>query len=87
VKENHANLYEDIKLFFDEAIKQDFKGIDADHLVTLDKDHGRIEKRIYHIIDGEDLPDKHLWMGLKTLGMVIQERTINKKQLGKSITI
>jgi predicted transposase YbfD/YdcC len=79
VKENHANLYEDIKLFFDEAIKQDFKGIDADHLVTIDKDHGRIEKRIYHIIDGEDLPDKHLWMGLKTLGMVIRERTINNK--------
>lgn len=79
VKENHANLYEDIKLFFDEAIKQDFKGIDADHLVTIDKDHGRIEKRIYHVIDGEDLPDKHLWVGLKTLGMVIRERTINNK--------
>lgn len=79
VKENHAGLYEDIKLFFDEAIKQDFKGIDADHLVTIDKDHGRIEKRIYHIIDGEDLPDKHLWVGLKTLGMVIRERTINNK--------
>jgi predicted transposase YbfD/YdcC len=79
VKENHAGLYEDIKLFFDEAIRQDFKGIDADHFETIDKDHGRIEKRIYHIIDGEDLPDRHLWKGLKTIGMVIRERTIKNK--------
>lgn len=79
VKENHANLYEDIKLFFDEAIKLNFKGVDADHFETIDKDHGRIEKRIYHIIDGEDLPDRHLWIGLKTIGMVIRERTIKGK--------
>jgi predicted transposase YbfD/YdcC len=79
VKENHPNLHEDIKLFFDEAIKQDFKGIDADHFETLDKDHGRVEKRIYHIIDAEELPDKDLWIGLKTIGMVIRERTIKDK--------
>lgn len=75
VKENHSGLLDDIRLFFDDAIKNDFRGIDADHFETLDKDHGRIEKRVYHVIDGEDLPDKTLWAGLKSLGMVIRERT------------
>ena len=46
---------------------------------VLEKDHGRLEKRIYHIIDGEDLPDKNLWLGVKSLGMVILERTLNNK--------
>lgn len=79
VKENHVGLFEDVKLFFDEAIKEDFKGVDADHFETLDKDHGRVEKRIYHIIDGENLPDKKLWAGVKSLGMVIRKRTIAGK--------
>jgi predicted transposase YbfD/YdcC len=79
VKGNHAGLYDDIKLFFDDAIRKDFRGVDADHVETLDKDHGRIEKRIYHIIDGESLPDKDLWLGVKSLGMVIRERTIRNK--------
>lgn len=79
VKQNHAGLFEDIKLFFDDAINKDFKGVDADHFESLDKDHGRIEKRVYHLIDGEDLPDNNLWVGLKSLGMVIRERTIGTK--------
>ncbi len=79
VKGNHSGLYDYIKLFFDEALEKDFKGIDADHFETLDKDHGRVEKRIYHIINGENLPDKNLWVGVKSLGMVIRERTLRKK--------
>lgn len=80
VKENHHGLLEDVKLFFDEALKKDFRGIDADYFETLDKGHGRIEKRTYHIIDGEDLPDKEDWAGLKSLGMVIRERNIKDKK-------
>ena len=79
VKENHSGLREDIELLFKDAIKKDFKGIDADHFETIDKDHGRIEKRTYHVIDGEDLPDRIDWIGLKSLGMVIRERTVNSK--------
>jgi predicted transposase YbfD/YdcC len=79
VKENHSGLLENIKLFFDEAIEKDFRGIDADHFETLDKDHGRVEKRNYHVIDAEDLPDKKQWVGIKSLGMVIRERSIKDK--------
>lgn len=80
VKENHPGLLEDVKTFFDEAIAKDFKGIDADHIETLDKDHGRVEKRTYHIIDGEELPDKDQWSGVKSLGMVIRERSVKDKE-------
>jgi predicted transposase YbfD/YdcC len=79
VKDNHAGLLDDIKIFFEDAKKQDFRGIDADHFETLDKDHGRVEKRTYHIIDGEELPEKDLWKGVKSLGMVIRERTTEGK--------
>lgn len=79
VKGNQSGLHDDIKLFFDEALEKDFKGIDAEHFETLEKDHGRVEKRIYHIIDGENLPDKDLWVGVKSLGMVIRERTLREK--------
>lgn len=77
VKENHPGLLDDIKLMFEDAVKNDFKGVDADHYETIDKDHGRIEKRTYHVIDGEELPDRALWAGLKSLGMVIRERTLH----------
>jgi predicted transposase YbfD/YdcC len=79
VKENHPGLLEDIKTFFNDAFQNDFKGIDADHFETLDKGHGRVEKRTYHIIDGEDLPDKSDWAGVKSLGMAIRERSSKDK--------
>ena len=79
VKENHPSLLDDIKLFFEDAVKKEFKGIDADQYETLDKGHGRVEKRTYQIIDGEDLPDKDLWKDVKSIGRVIRERTINRK--------
>ena len=85
VKENHPGLLEDIKLFFDDAIKNGFKGVDADHHETLDKDHGRVEKRIYHVIDGEDLPDRLAWKGLTSLGMVVRERSINGKTTSETV--
>ena len=79
VKENHSGLLEDVKLFFDDAVKNDFKGVDADHFETIDIDHGRIEKRIYQIIDDEDLPDRKEWKDVKSLGRVIRERIVKGK--------
>ena len=78
VKENHPGLLKDIKCLFGEASKKDFKGV-SDHYETKDKGHSRIEKRGYHVIDGKDLPNKELWPGVKSLGMVIRERTIKSK--------
>ena len=75
VKGNHPSLKEDIELFFQDALKKEFKGIDADNYETMEKSHGRIESRKYYVIDGEELPERQLWKGVKSLGMVIRERT------------
>ena len=76
VKGNHSSLQEDIKLFFQDALKREFKGIDADNYETVEKDHGRIESRKYYVLDGEELPNRENWKGLKSIGMVVRERAV-----------
>jgi predicted transposase YbfD/YdcC len=79
VKGNHAGLKEEIELSFKDAIANDFRGVDADHYETVEKSRGRVEKRSYYVIDGEELPSAKYWAGLKSLGMVIRERTVDNK--------
>jgi predicted transposase YbfD/YdcC len=47
VKGNQVTLHEDLKLFFEDALKEKFKDVVHDHYKTLNKDHGCIEKREY----------------------------------------
>lgn len=79
VKGNHAGLLEEIETIFNDAIKKEFKGVDADEHRTLEKNRGRIEERTYYSVDAEDLPSKKEWAGLNSLGMVIRRRTIKGK--------
>lgn len=78
VKGNHKELFEDIELIFQDAEKKGFRGVDADQYETVEKSHGRIEKREYFSICADELP-KQGWMGVKSLGMVKRERTYEKK--------
>lgn len=80
VKGNHPTLLEEIKLTFKEAEEKDFKGFDADSYETMEKAHGRVENRKYYSIDADGLPSKTEWTGMKSLGMVIRERTIQNKK-------
>ena len=79
VKGNHKGLLEDIELLFKEAQEVGFKGVDADQYETLEKSRGRVEKRLYYSMDADELPDKTKWAGIKSLGMVVRERTTEKK--------
>lgn len=79
IKRNHADLYDDVEFMFENALKKEFKGVDADYHETLEKSHGRIESRKFYMMDGEDVPNKELWEGFKTVGIVIRERTIKEK--------
>jgi len=85
VKGNHPNLLEDIKLLFADAQSNDFKGFDADDFETLEKSRGRVESRKYYSIDAEGIPSGNEWLGLKSLGMVIRERTIKGKSSKKEV--
>lgn len=79
VKENQANLLEEVKLLFKEAQDKKFHGIDADDFETTEKGHGRVEIRTYISMDGSELPSTEEWEGLKSVGKVVRERTSKDK--------
>ncbi len=75
VKENHKDLYEDIKLLFDYADKKGFKGVDAAQSHTQEKSSGRVEERSYELLDIEDLASAKDWAGCSSVGRVTRRRT------------
>jgi predicted transposase YbfD/YdcC len=75
VKENHKDLYEDIRLLFEDADKKEFKGVDAAETHSLEKSAGRLEERFYQLLDIEDLPAAKEWAGCSSVGRVIRKRT------------
>jgi predicted transposase YbfD/YdcC len=79
VKENHKDLYEDIKLLFEDADKKGFKGIDAAESHTIEKSAGRVEERRYELLDTEDLSSAKEWAGCSSVGRVLRKRTKGEK--------
>jgi predicted transposase YbfD/YdcC len=81
LKGNHGNLYDDVKTYFDEVEKTNFKNKKCTVFQTLEKDHGRIEKRTYVATnDIKWLDEKNDWKGLKSIAMVIAERKEKDKR-------
>lgn len=75
VKENHKNLYEDIKLLFEDADTKSFKGIDSAEDYTQEKSFGRIEERRYQLLDVEGLASVKERAACSSVGRVIRNRT------------
>jgi len=77
LKENHAELYEAVTLYLDSLWDGKHKEVAWDGLETLDKGHGRFEKRTYLVTEQLDwLEACKEWQGLLSVGMVVAERTI-----------
>lgn len=80
VKGNQPSLMQDIVDWFDLAEQNGFKDFEHDSYKTLDKGHGRIEKRKYYITeDIEWLEAKEEWKGLKSIGMAVRESFENDR--------
>ena len=80
VKGNQKTLYEDIKYFFNESEKQNFKSVNFDYYEEVDKAHGRIETRRYWLTNHlECLSKPEKWFGLKSIGMAENETLRNGK--------
>jgi len=80
LKENHGNLYDDVKTFFEFERKEKFRDTDFDYHEELNKEHGRIESRKCWISSQIDwLEDKDKWAGLNTIAMIESTRTIKDK--------
>ena len=74
LKGNQRELHDDVALFFSDKINED----DIQTFQTLEKNGGRIEKRICRATDriGEWLVDLPLWEGLKTIIAITRETTV-----------
>ncbi len=75
LKGNHGNLYEDVRLFFEDGLNN--KEISFSCYETTDGGHGRIEVRKYYTTDDIGwLYGKENRKGLNMIGMVEAERHI-----------
>lgn len=80
LKENHKNLHEDVKEIFQEPENISKMKINYDYHKTVEKAHGRIEKReCYVTSDIKWLADKKAWKGLQSIVMVKSTRTIDEQ--------
>jgi predicted transposase YbfD/YdcC len=83
LKGNQGSLQEDVVDSFKEAEASSFGGIGHDHAETLNKGHGRIERRGAWVINDEEVIDwinsHHKWPGLRAVGMIRSERRIGEK--------
>ncbi len=93
LKDNHKDLCDDVKCFFDGELKKKKSKYKFDHLETIDGDHGRVESRRYWISDDIDwLTQKPLWKGLTSIGLVEYQseekgrKTIEKRYFLTSLT-
>lgn len=77
LKGNQSSLYEDVKLYFEDHEKSGFKEGRFTTTQTLEKDHGRIEKRFCVATnDIKWLTQKNDWKGLTSICMIISEREV-----------
>lgn len=77
LKGNQETLHEDVKLYFEAALKEP-QFYPFNRISTLDKGHGRIEKRQYFLTTAiEWLENRSEWAGLNAIGMVKSTRIID----------
>ena len=83
LKQNQPQLYDDVTEMFDHAQGSEFSNLDHHFSETIEKGHGRIEKRRCWAVSDPDhldyVNDRNQWAGLKSLAMVESERTENGK--------
>ena len=69
VKDNQSQLYDDVRDLFQGAEEYGFEGVPHDYAQTLNKGHGRIERRECWVISDSECLDclgtKAQWFGLK----------------------
>jgi predicted transposase YbfD/YdcC len=80
LKKNQGNLYDDVKTYIDDIIETGLESWDYDKFETIEKGHGRIEKRIcISTGDIKWMTQRMRWAKLKTIGCIISYRNIKGK--------
>lgn len=74
VKGNQEKLLHEIQFTFDLATELDFEGIEHDCYETVERGHGREERRVYIVMYNLGLiGERDKWEGLTTIGKCIRE--------------
>lgn len=82
LKENQPLLYQETKEYFQSALNEPQNYPAIQRTETIDKGHGRIEKRGYYLSGEIDwYADREKWTGLAGLGMVRSRVEMNGKIL------
>lgn len=80
VKDNHAQLKEDILACFERAYATNCQGVQYDWHQTEESGHGRQEKRLYEVIvEPQGIRHSESWAKLTVIGKCYSERTVNGK--------
>lgn len=83
LKGNQCTLHEEVTEYFAWAAETDFKESEYDYCATLEKDHGRIERRRCWITEDTGwFTEKAEWAGLRSFIMVEAKREV----LGQAAT-
>ncbi len=78
LKENQGKLYEEVDEYFENILLEEPDSETLDLYVTVDNSHGRQEVRRYWMTEEIDwLEQRDEWAGLRSIGMVERERTID----------
>jgi predicted transposase YbfD/YdcC len=81
LKGNQGTLHENVKLYLDDALARNFRDVPHDSHTTVEKDHGRFERREYYVTSQLSwLEEATGWQDLASIGMVKSTREINGHQ-------
>jgi len=77
LKGNQHNFYKDVKLYFDEEVKQELRKNTLKYMKTKEKEHSAVVEREYFLSDDiKWLYNIDKWAGLKGIGL--ERKTTNK---------
>ena len=76
LKGNQGNTFENAQYIFEWEKKNDFRGIPCTRCETIEKDHGRLEKREIYSLDVTNMEEYKEWAELKSVTVIISTREI-----------
>lgn len=80
LKGNHSTMHQDVITLFDEGLANGFREMRHQKEETVEKGHGRIERRRYWLVDDPEylvyLNPKGAWTNLHGVGMIQAEREV-----------
>lgn len=81
VKGNQGNLHEELQTLFNQKMCDELKHASSERYAeTIEKDHGRIERREYYSISAESwVSAENRWDGCRSVIMVVSERILKNE--------